>query len=256
MRLAIFSDVHGNIHALEAVLADIDAQGHFDHIVFAGDLVFGAADPVRCIATLQARNIEAVYGNADELLWQLPPLDDETPEDKAALLELVAWCQAQIGESGLAYLRSLPFDLRFSPPSDAAHNHDLLVVHANPHDIETAIFPPEERQTALFGNLYQSDAALEALLKGVAAEVIVHGHVHVPGVRHVAGYMLVNIASVTRPSDGDWRAKYGILTFAEGAWHVEHRYVEYDVNAARASILASDMPNIEEALRRTPLPAT
>lgn len=252
MRLAIFSDVHGNIHALEAVLADIDTQGPFDHIVYAGDLVFGAADPVKCIAALQARNISAVLGNADELLWELPPLDDETPEEKAYLLALVAWTQAQIGDNGMAYLRGLPFELRFSPTSD--HTHDLLVVHANPVNIHSPIYPPEELQMTLFGEIHQPDSAVEPLLEGVTAEVIVHGHVHVPSVRPIAGHMLVNIASVTRPSDGDWRAKYGILTFEDGAWHPQHRYVEYDVAAARAAIQASDMPNIEEALRRTPLP--
>lgn len=254
MRLAIFSDVHGNIHALEAVLADIDAQGHFDHVVFAGDLVLGAADPAKCIAALQTRGIAAVYGNADELLWELSPLDDETPEEKASFLSLVEWTQTQIGASGLAYLRGLPFELRFSPTSD--NTHELLVVHANPVNIHSAIYPPEELQTALFGKIHQPDSAVEPLLEGVTADVIAHGHVHVPSIRKIGRHTLVNIASVTRPSDGDWRAKYGILTFEAGAWHPQHRYVEYDVAAARAAILAAEMPRAEEALQRTLLPTT
>lgn len=254
MRLAIFSDVHGNVHALEAVLADIDAQGHFDHIVFAGDLVFGAADPAKCIAALQARPIAAIYGNTDELLWELPPLDDETPEEKAAFLKLVEWTQMQIGASGLAYLRGLPFELCFSPTSD--HSHDLLVVHANPVNIHSPIYPPEERQTALFGKIHQPDAAVEPFLKDVTAEVMAYGHVHVPSIRKIGRHTLVNIASVARPSDGDWRAKYAILTFEDGVWHPQHRVVEYDVAAARAAILAAEMPRADDALRRTPLPTT
>ncbi|MBZ0315395.1 MAG: metallophosphatase family protein [Anaerolineae bacterium] len=254
MRVAIFSDVHGNYPALEAILADIDAKGPFDHIVFAGDLVLGAADPAKCIAALQTRGIAAIYGNTDELLWQLPPLDDETPEEKAAFLNLVAWTQTQIGESGLAYLRGLPFELRFSPSSD--DTHDLLIVHANPVNIHSPIYPPEELQTALFGKIHQPDSAVEPLLKGVTAEVMAYGHVHVPSIRKIGRHTLVNIASVARPSDGDWRAKYGILTFEEGVWHPQHRYVEYDVAAARAAILAAEMPRADDALRRTPLPTT
>lgn len=238
MRLAVFSDVHGNAHALQAVLADIDSQGAFDQIIFAGDLVWGAARPLECIQMLQDRAITGVYGNTDEFLWKPPAETWKVYAD---------WVLTQIGEHGLKMLQALPFEQRISPTGQA--EDDLLIVHANPKNISDAIFPPVEMQQRLKGEIIQPDEEVLPLLEAVTAPTIVFGHVHVPNIRHVGGYMLVNIASVSRPQDEDWRCKYGILTFQNGGWQAEHRYVDYDAEAARQAILHSDMPYAQEAAR-------
>jgi predicted phosphodiesterase len=243
MRLAIFSDVHGNLHALEAVLADIDSQGVFDQVIFAGDLVWGAALPLECIQTLQDRHIAGVYGNTDEFLWKLPSEKWRPYAD---------WIVGKIGKAGLDYLQRLPFELRFFPTQKP--ENDLLVVHANPKNISDAILPSIEMQQALKGEINQPDAGVLPLLENVVPRTIVFGHVHVPNVRQINGYSLVNIASASRPQDGDWRCKYGILTFEDGAWTIEHRRVAYDAAAARQAILASDMPEAEDAARSILLP--
>jgi len=249
MRLAIFSDVHGNFHALQAVLTDIDSMGSFDQIIFAGDLVWGAALPLECIAALQERKITAVYGNTDQFLWEPLKMPEQVSEDERQewqrFYDLVAWIKEKIGVKGLEYLQSLPFELSYSPTQ--YHADDLLIVHANPKDVHVPIFPPEMLQEMLMGKIRQKDAEVEPLLEGVIASVVVYGHVHVPNVRKIGQHLLANIASVSRPQDQDWRSKYGILHFENGTWQVQHRYVEYDIDAARSAILDSDMPDAEQA---------
>ncbi len=113
MRVAIFSDVHGNLQAMQAVLADIDAQGPFDAVVFAGDLAFGGGDPLACLDLLRDRGYVGVYGNADEWLWQ-PPTIPADASDKArafwtAIQQMGVWTREQIGAAGVAFLQFLPF---------------------------------------------------------------------------------------------------------------------------------------------------
>jgi predicted phosphodiesterase len=250
MRIIIFSDVHGNWHALQAVLADIERAGAYDHLLFGGDLVWGGGQPAECIRALQQRQIPGVYGNTDLFLWDMKPIPPDLPEEKRQQYEVFHatrdWLLEQISERELAYLKSLPFEMRFSPtrlPAD-----DLLLVHANPKDISEPILPNLEMQKVQFdGLIQQPDEDVLPLLEGVTAHRIAFGHVHTPNVRQVGDYTLYNISSVSRPTDGDPRAKYAMLIFADGAWKIEYHYVEYDVAAAQQAILATEMPGREAA---------
>lgn len=256
MRVAIFSDVHGNIMALEAVLADIASQGPFDRIAFAGDLVYGGAQPRECIELLRTHNIVAVYGNTDLFLWEPLTMPENVDEKERAnwetLFNTIAWTNEQIGAQGMSYLQALPFKLRLTP--DDVPEHGLLVVHANPVDVMKPILPSETIQKEVTGEVTQPDADVLPLLAGVAAKTVAFGHVHVPNVRHVGGYTLANISSVSRPQDEDWRAKWAILEFTGDHWEVTHRYVEYDVQTARQATLDSQMPHAEQVARALLLP--
>lgn len=241
MRIAIFSDVHGNRHALQAVLDDIDAQAPFDDIFHAGDLVFGAAYPFECLEMVRERDIPGVYGNMDLFLWQ-PPDEPPPRSDQAesshwqGFLDCRDWHLARIGDDGLAYLKTMPF-------SRTCSTGDLLIFHANPHDTTGVLFPPEEVQRRIMGEIEQTDAQALALLESVTAPTVAFGHIHIPNVRRVGDFTLVNVASVSRPFDGDWRAKYAILEHEDdGTWTVEHRRLEYDIEAARRAIREAGMP--------------
>jgi len=247
MRVAIFSDVHGNLQAMQAVIADIEAQGTFDEIVFAGDLVFGGGDPLACLDLMRDKGYVGVYGNTDEWLWSpfaIPEdADEETRKRLEGVLQVAAWTREQIGAGGVAFLQFLPFAKRISPTDDPAQ--DLLIVHANPKNVHDPIFPANGRQP---------DEEVLPLLADVSAKTIAFGHIHHPNVRRIGDYTLANISSVSRPIDGDWRAKYGILTFQDGTWQVEKRTVEYDVQAARTSLLTRQMPDAENAANLLLLP--
>src|SRR5512138_1713688 len=182
MRIVIFSDVHGNALALEAVLADIRRATAPDALFVAGDLVLLGPRPAETLALL--RSIDGarfVKGNTDQYLIDYG--DDE---------EGVGFARAHLSEEEIAFVRDLPFEQRL----EAASGHELLVVHANPRDLEGQIKPNS------------SDELIRPMLLGVTAEVVAFGHYHVPFVRRLDRWTLLDVASVGMPRDGDRRAVY------------------------------------------------
>ena len=232
MRVAIFSDVHGNLTALEAVLADIDEQAP-DVVVFAGDLCVFGARPAECAQLVRELGIACLYGNTDQWIDGPPLLSDDIDEEERRrrqhVHDISSWTYAQLNEMERAWLREFPFHRRISPTTNP--RDDLFIVHANPRDVNQVIYPSPTRQEDLFGEVKQEDDDLRPLLEDLVTGVLAFGHLHVPNVRQWGDITLANISSVSLPGDGDDRAKYGLLTWADGAgWSVEHRYVEYDVD--------------------------
>jgi predicted phosphodiesterase len=235
MRIAVFSDVHGNLAALEAVWADIKGQG-VDTAVFAGDLCFMGPRPAACVQFVRDEGTPAIYGNTDE--WMFGRQDAPEPRRAAA-----AWTREQLSEAERAWLGILPFAIRYQPgndPGDALH-----IVHANPRDVNQIIFPPEDEQLARYGRVRQADALLEPLLVGVEAAVLVYGHLHIPSKRNRGRLLLANISSVSIPGDGDPRAKYGIFTWQNGRWEMELRRVVYDMAPEIAAYRQAQPPGWE-----------
>jgi predicted phosphodiesterase len=234
MRIALFSDVHGNLSALEAVRQDIDKRTDLDRVIFAGDLCLFGPRPEACLLQLRDMAIPAIAGNTDEWIRQPPPLPDDMPEAqrpaRQTLQELCRWTEGQLSDESLAWLDDLrdSFQIRLTPTSDP--DHDLLIVHANPHNLLDIIFPSLERQMALYGKVRQTDEDLAPMLQSVPTNTIAFGHLHIPGVRLWGEKKLINVSSVSLPGDGDKRAKYAILSWqATAGWHVEHVYVAFDV---------------------------
>ena len=233
MRIAIFSDVHGNLTALEAVLADIATQ-QVDQVLFAGDLCLIGPRPAECLRQVQEAGITSVYGNTDD--WILGR--QKTPERLQALCD---WTLAQLSEAERDWLTAVPFSHLLA--------NGLLVVHANPHDVKQLVFPPESEQQTRYGQVRQTDGALAELLMGSpdagATAVIAYGHLHVPSIRQVYGITLVNISSVNMAGDGDPRAKYGLLAWDGQQWHAQHRRVAWDAQAEIAAYRQAQPPGWE-----------
>ncbi|NUM46966.1 MAG: metallophosphoesterase family protein, partial [Anaerolineales bacterium] len=230
MRLAIFSDIHGNRFALEAVLNAIAADGHFDALIAAGDLALGGADPAGCVDLLREAGVLAVFGNTDKYLTEPdnPPPDELHRKKWDHLSAQVAWALPRLGAERVAWLSTLPFELRFSPPPD--FENDLLVFHANPKDILDFIFPPPAQQPTYFGRVLQpdDDPTLEKLMKGVTARTCAFGHMHISSIRSWRGYTLVNVARCALPSlEKDPRARYTIFAWDQGTWQITPRFVPY-----------------------------
>lgn len=234
MRVALFSDVHGNLSALEAVLADIDGRDALDAIIFAGDLCLGGPRPEACLSLIRRRDDEIVclYGNTDRWIDGPPLLSDDVEEEQRQrwqqINDVASWTREQLPAMDRAWLRVLPFHRRISPsvnPQD-----DLFVVHANPKDVNQIIFPSQAMQQELYGRIRQPDGDLELLLDNLVTNVLAFGHLHLPFVRSWGGFTLVNVSSVSQPGDGDPRAKYALLTWNGGSWDVDHVYVDYDVD--------------------------
>lgn len=229
MRVAVLSDIHGNAAALDAVLEDVVAAGPFDQIVVAGDLVWSGPHPAQVVDRVIASGAIVVQGNCDAFFLRSP---SETPLGKSQerFAAQLSWMQHQLGRDRCRYLAHLPFAHRISP----ARGQDLLIVHANPVDLDQAI------------TAHMSDEALDALLlPSVQQEpwaVLAFGHVHIPFTRQWRGRLLVNVASAGLSMDGDPRAAWAILTWDGVAWRAEHRRVFYAVQVVAHAMRSCGMP--------------
>ena len=223
MRLALFSDIHGNVRGLDACLEDLRAQGGADAIVGVGDYCMDGPRPREVLERLREVGADCVRGNTDRYVSDLATFP---ATDEGEGLEL-AWQRKQLGADWLAWLAALPFSLRFGEGDDA-----LLVVHANPKTDDDHLWPDAD------------DAFLERFLEGVAERTIAFGHLHLPYARSWRGRLLVNVASAGLPKDGDPRAGYAILTQRSGGWEVKHRRVPFEVERVVAELEKSGMPEV------------
>lgn len=250
--LAVFSDVHANLPALEAVLADLDARlgrGEIDAVYCLGDLVGYNTWPNEVVLSVQERGIPTIAGNYDEGVGLRS--DDcgcayQTDEDKARGAESIAYTNATVTETTRRYLRGLPRHLRltFEAPRQAdAEPVEVLLVHGSPRRINEYLF--EDRP----------DASFLRMMEAAGADVLLFGHTHKPFHKALTGEEgrvrhAVNTGSVGKPKDGDPRAGYVLLTIdpergkADAAYcTAEHVRVAYDVEAAAGAIETSPLPD-------------
>lgn len=251
MRLAIFSDVHGNPYACEAVLRAIAREGTFDAILAAGDLCLGGSDPAGCVEQLASAGVQAVYGNTEQYL-RFP---DQTPPDELhrSMWETVQpaayWTLARLTSAQLDWLFGLPFERRLLPTSQPGN--DLLLVHANPKDVEGMIYPEETVQLRLWSEVRQPDQAaeLEQSMSGVQARIIAFGHFHYMFQRSWREKTLAGVACCSLPGiDHDRRARYTIVEWVKGKWVISPRWVEYEAQKEIDALKACDMPFKENFL--------
>lgn len=229
MRIAILSDIHGNIRALDTVLQDVERRGPFDQLVIAGDLCVFGPRPKEVIDRLRELPCEIVQGNTD--LWLVDP--DSMPTGDESVPEIVAWTRDRLEPADLSLLSGLGFSYEFTP----VRGYDLLVVHANPHDLVAPIYPDTD-----IGELTR-------LTENVMAEVLAFGHVHIAFVRKVGGLTLVNAGSVGMPRDGDIRASYAALEWDGNLWQIAHHRVEYDLEATAEEIRKGRMPHAKQRIK-------
>jgi len=232
MRVAVLSDVHGFSLALEAVVADIRATGPYDAVIVAGDHCEVGPAPREALALLRSTGWVLLKGNTEDDLVEAASDRDGSQAEHHAIREL--------GPEGIAFLEGLPFSHRVTPPGGTSSGDDLLVVHANPHDLRTQL--TEE----------MSDRAVREVLGDKRPGALVFGHYHVCFVRTVDETLLVDVSAVGNPKDRDLRCKYGVLTWDEDArrWSAEIRRVDYPLEATHDQILASDLPNPEKVWKK------
>ena len=229
MRIAIISDIHGNWVALNAVLEDLASQSSVDHLVVAGDLCLNGPCPREVLEIVQGLRCPVIQGNVDA------EVVTAAPSAGAKKRTTAAWTREQIGPAGIQYLASLPLSHRISNPDGS----DLLVVHANPLNLEDAIFPNA------------SDSTLENLLGGLEPTIgaLAFGHLHIAYTRQWRHLLLVDVGSCGLPRDDDHRASYAILNWQDNTWEAEIRRVVYDVQAVVKQIKTSGIPNPEKRVK-------
>ena len=221
MRIAVLSDLHGNLLALDACLADLESQGGAEAIVVAGDLCLDGPKPKKVLQRLEEIGAACVRGNKDRYLYD----DSATQKLSSGEMAQVGWTRRDLGERWLGWLRELPFALRIGEDEN-----QLLIVHANPLNDDEHLWPDAD------------DATLTRLVGDERATAIAFGHLHLPYVRIWKGRMLVNVASAGLPKDGDPRACYAIFTERDGGWQVKHRRVAFDVKRVATQLADSGIP--------------
>lgn len=226
MRLAIFSDVHSNIEALQAVLADIERVG-VDRVYCLGDLVGYAPFPNEVCALLRERGVETVMGNYDDGTG----FDRAEcgcayikPDDRARGDLSFAWTKAHTSPENKAWLRTLPFSIRFE-----ADGRRYLLVHGSPRRINEYVY--EDRP----------HSSLEHIAQAAEADVLIMGHTHLSYVKQVVAVLFINVGSAGKPKDGDPRACWALLDTADLSAAEFHR-APYNVERVAQAIRASELP--------------
>lgn len=217
MRIALISDIHGNLLALRAVLADLQSAPP-DRIVCLGDTATLGPDPLGVLHTLQELGCDCIMGNHDSFLLRPDLVARYTRA--APVVEAIEWCQRQCGERELAFVRGFRGQLKLQLDAQ----HALLLFHgavrSNTQDL-LATTPADE---------------LDALLGDAQASVMAGGHTHIQMLRQHRGCLLVNPGSVGAP----------FREFVAGARPQILSHAEYAVVSAHAGQLSVE-------LRRVPL---
>ena len=225
MRVAVLSDIHGNLVALDACLTDLQAQGGADAIVAAGDLCMDGPKPKKVLQRLEEVGAQCIRGNTERYLSSVAPAEGAAEDLQ------IAWTRRDVGEKWLEWMRELPFALRMGEDEN-----QLLICHANPTNDDEHVWPDAD------------DGLLARLFGEERANAIAFGHLHLPYTRVWRGKLLVNVASAGLPKDGDARASYAILTERAGGWEARHRRVDFDVKKVATQLVDSGIPGSAELI--------
>ena len=227
-RIAVITDIHGNLPALQASLAAIDAIG-VDQIYCGGDLVGYGPHPNEVCALIAELEIPTIYGNYDYAIGR--DLDDcgcayVTQHDRELGQQSVAWTLAHTDQAHKDFMRDLPFDLRFELGDVPIH-----LVHGSPRKVNEYLF--EDKPASLY----------ERLAAAEQAQVLIFGHTHKPWIHSYGGVLFVNCGSVGKPKDGDPRAGFAVLELDEhGRVQASIERVPYDAEAVAREVAAAGLP--------------
>lgn len=224
MRIAALSDIHGNVHALRAVLADARRRGA-DTFVDLGDILYGPVAPRATYDLLMEQTLVAIRGNQDRQIY-------EADEAELAANSTLRFVHEDLGQEPLDWIRSLPSDARIG---------DIYLCHGTPDDDLTYLLEDIDGGRAQI----RSEATIQRLLGSQDAPLILCGHSHTPRtVQLGSGQLIVNPGSVGLPAYADDEptrhvmetfsphASYALIERSEQGWTVEHVKVPYDHGAA------------------------
>jgi putative phosphoesterase len=226
-RVAVITDIHANLPALESALGRIDELG-IERVYCGGDLVGYGPHPNEVCALIEERAIPTIYGNYDHAIAR--DLHDcgcayITPHDRELGQKSVEWTLVNTDQSSKDFMRELPFDLRFDVGPTSVH-----LVHGSPRKVNEYLFEDKPAR------LYERLAAAED------ADVLVFGHTHKPWVHEYGGVLFVNCGSVGKPKDGDPRGAFAVLEATDVGIEVTIERVAYGADAVAAQVRAAGLP--------------
>jgi predicted phosphodiesterase len=237
VRYALISDIHANLPALEAVLADIDTLADADATYHLGDLVGYAPWPDETVDLIQARGIPGVAGNYDSTVatnYKHCGCKYEDARQEELSHVSYQWTREHVTDETRRFLAELPFRIDVRPLGGHVSGPTLTLIHGN--QTLNTVYVTEERPDDFL-------AKMGAAIGARAGDIVAFGHTHVAFHRVVGDVHYVNTGSVGRPKDGDWRAGYVRLDVGAESVTVEFPRVEYDVERAMTGIRESTLPH-------------
>ncbi len=225
MRIAIIADIHDNLTALEAIVADLRLTSP-DLVLHGGDLVCGGSRPAEVVDRVRDLAWPGVFGNSDESIARPETLEEFAKQSLAppslwdAVREMREFARDALGEKRLTWLRTLP-RIFLHPP--------VALVHASP---ASAWRSPAANA---------SDDEFESAYSQLGQPIAVYGHIHQPFVRAVRGFTVVNTGSASQSYDGDPRASYALLE--DGVPTI--RRVEYDIDQEINAMIGRKLPHAD-----------
>ena len=239
-RIAVFSDIHANLPAMEAVAAHI-RSGAYDAVYCLGDLGGYASQPNEVQDLIMELGCPAILGNYDEGVGfnkddcgcnYIKPFDIEMSKIS------FEWTREHTTDGRKVWLRELPREIRLD-----VDGNRVLLCHGSPASNTEYLF--ENRSDAYFRKFVAGGQ------RDARADIILFGHTHVPFHRTVDGVHFINSGSVGRPKDGDPRAGYCALTIDGSNITAEQIRVEYDVELACSRLISAGLPQyFAEYLRK------
>lgn len=215
MRLAVLADVHANLPALEAVLADVDRVGP-DGIWVAGDLIGYNPWPNEVLEILRARRVRAIRGNHDRAA-----VGDPAFAFNELASEAIRWTRIHLTPASVGYLKDLEDRVRITMPEGV-----VAMFHGSPRDDDEYVLPW---------------AADEDLVRIAGAPFVILGHTHLPMALTFRSGLLMNPGSVGQPRDRDPRAAWGVLDLSRRRFEV--RRVPYDIDGVATEIRKAGLPH-------------
>ncbi|MEZ4662246.1 MAG: metallophosphoesterase family protein [Caldilineaceae bacterium] len=238
MKIALISDIHGNLHSFDKVLNALDDEAP-DQILCLGDVAATGPQSRQCVARLRARNIPCIMGNADA--WLLDPQPSANPSDFIRFVEEIdLWCAAQLAADDIAYLQAAQPTIEVALPG----HKPLLCYHGSPHSFNDGIRPTT------------SEEELAQWIAGSAAQIYAGGHTHQQMFRRYRDAVVLNPGSVGMAYELDrqtgaarnvgW-AEYAIIEVdASGRLQIDLRRLPVDVDIIVQNALDSGMPRAAE----------
>jgi putative phosphoesterase len=225
--VAVITDVHANLPALQASLERIEQLG-VERIFCGGDLVGYGPHPNEVCALIEERGIPTIYGNYDYAIAR--DLEDcgcayVTQHDRELGRQSVEWTLAHSDQRSKDFMRGLPFDLRFE-----VSGQRVRLVHGSPRKVNEYLFEDKPART------------FERIAAGAHCDLLVFGHTHQPWIGGYGGVLFVNCGSVGKPKDGDPRASFAILEPDGNRAAVRIERVEYDARSVARQVVSAGLP--------------
>lgn len=224
MKFAVLSDIHGNMFALRAVLADIEKQ-NVDRILCLGDLAMAGPEPNKTVDFVRTQDWTVIQGNTDEMIAHFSEEVFEKVKADAPIMANALRCDVkELSEANIEYLKNLPINKCLD-----VDGVKILLVHGSPRRNNENVFPNMEMKE------------IEQIFQEVDADLVFCGHTHMPcGYQTESKITVVNDGSVGRPFTENPDACYVLAEIINGEVFIEHRMIDYDRVSAKETLEKRD----------------